>query len=166
MQCKMIHAKCQMKANDCKKLVIGHLSWDIKHRSCSIHTSQSGQALITLLFFMIIGITLITAASLVTLENVSSTSAAEQGTLAYYNAESGMEDALLSLLRYPCASTSPYPACTGSYNEGQATISTSTSGNTLTITSIGTYGNAERKIKVIETNSSSGWQIASWQEIN
>jgi Tfp pilus assembly protein PilX len=130
-------------------------------------TYQKGQALISLLFFMIIGITLITAASFVTLENVSSTSAAEQGTLAYYNAESGIEDALLQLLRYPCASTSPYPACTTSnYNEGSALITINSSSNSLTITSVGSYGQAIRKIQVVETNGSSGWQITSWQEIN
>lgn len=127
---------------------------------------QKGQALISLLFFMVIGITLIVAASIVTLENVSSTSAAEQGTIAYFAAESGIEDALLLVLRYPPTSTAPYTGGTTTYSQGQATVTVSPSGSTLTITSIGTYQNAIRKVQVQETNGSNGWQVTSWQEIN
>ena len=127
---------------------------------------QKGQALISLLFFMVIGITLIVAASIVTLENVSSTSAAEQGTIAYFAAESGIEDALLLVLRYPPTSTTPYTGGTTTYSQGQATVTVSPSGNILTITSIGTYQNAIRKVQVQETNGSNGWQVTSWQEIN
>src|SRR5690242_10916553 len=97
--------------------------------------SQHGQALITLLFFMIIGITLIVAASIVTLQNVSSTSAAEQGSIAYFAAESGIEDALLQVLRYPSGSTTPYTSGTVTYAQGQAAITVNSSGNTMTITS-------------------------------
>ncbi len=127
---------------------------------------QKGQALITLLFFMIIGITLLAAASIVTLENVSSTSYAEQGTIAYIAAESGIEDALLLLLRYPPNSTTPYTGGTTTYTQGQAVVTASSTGNTITITSVGSYGNAIRKVQVQETNGSTGWQVTSWQEIN
>lgn len=123
--------------------------------------NQRGQALITLLFFMIIGVTLIAAASVVTLENVSSTSASEQGALAYYAAENGIEDALLLFLRYPTT----YTGGTTTYSSGQATVAVTTSGNTATITSIGTFQNAQRSIQVQETNGSNGWQITSWQEL-
>jgi hypothetical protein len=126
---------------------------------------QNGQALITLLFFMIIGITLITAASVVTLVNLSSTTSAEQGILAYYDAENGIEDALLLLLRYPINSSSPYAGGTTTYDQGQATVTVSSSGNVVTITSVGTYLNASRTIQVKQTNGSSGWQITSWNEI-
>lgn len=129
-------------------------------------TRQKGQALITLLFFMIIGVTLITAASVVTLENVSSASAAEQGTIAYFAAESGIEDALLLLLRYPSSSATPYTGGTTTYAQGQATVSVSSSSNTITITSVGSYMNAIRKVQVVETTGANGWQVTSWQEIN
>lgn len=131
-----------------------------------VQNNQSGQALITLLFFMSIGIILIAAASLVTLENVSSTSAAEQGTIAYFAAESGIEDALLLLLRYPSNSSTPYTGGTTTYSQGQATVTVSTSANTLTITSVGTYMDATRKVQVQEINGSNGWQVTSWQEVN
>jgi Tfp pilus assembly protein PilX len=137
---------------------------------------QQGQALITLLFFMIIGVTLLTAAAFVTLGNVASTSSAEQGTIAFYNAEAGAEDALLELLRYPPGSTSPY---TGTSTDQQlpnsmGTYSISISPSplssppptTLTITAIGKYASAKRKIQVVETDGNNGWQVASWQEIN
>lgn len=126
---------------------------------------QQGQALITLLFFMVIGITLITAASFVMLENISSTTSAEQGVIAYYAAENGIEDALLLLLRYPINSSSPYTGGTTTYSQGQATVTVTSSGNTVTITSVGTYVNAIRKVQVQETNGVSGWQITSWSEI-
>jgi hypothetical protein len=154
--------------------------WSIVNNKSSLDISQKGQALITLLFFMIIGITLIVAASVVTLGNVASTGATEQGTIAYYAAENGIEDALLQLLRYPCAlPTGAYPACpapngsgttTLSYMQGSLTasavVTVTTSGSTLTITSTGTYANAIRKIQVQETNGSSGWTVDYWKEIN
>src|SRR5437879_2153208 len=65
------------------------------------YNSQNGQALITLVFFMVIGITIISAATLVLSTNVSSAGAAEQGMMAYYAAESGAENGLLRLLRNP-----------------------------------------------------------------
>jgi len=154
--------------------------WSIVNSKSSINSGQQGQALITLLFFMIIGITLIVAASIVTLGNVASTGATEQGTIAYYAAENGIEDALLQLLRYPCTLPSgAYPACpapggagttTLNYTQGSQTasvvVTVTTSGNTQTITSTGTYANAIRKIQVQETNGSSGWAVDFWKEIN
>ena len=139
---------------------------DIRYWIVNATAKQEGQALITLLFFMIIGITLIVAASIVTLQNVASTSSAEQGTIAYFNAESGMEDALVQLLRYPCSSSTPYPGCTSAYTSGNATVQVSVSGSTITVTSSGTFQNAIRKIQVIETYGSNGWAVTSWQEIN
>ena len=125
---------------------------------------QQGQALITLLFFMIIGITMLTAASIVTLNNVSSTSTAEQGTIAYYNAEAGIEDALLQSLRYPASSTSPYTGGTLSLsNGGTATISANLSAGI--IFSTGTYGSAQRSIKVT-LSYTTGQKVASWQEVS
>lgn len=128
-------------------------------------TVQKGQALITLLFFMIIGITLIAAASVVTLQNVSSTSAAEQGEIAYYAAENGIEDALLLLLRYPPNSSTPYTGGTTTYDEGQAVVSVTSTPTSITITSVGSYNSAVRTVQVQETNGSGGWQVTSWKEI-
>ena len=130
------------------------------------HNSEAGQALITLLFFMIIGITLLAAAAIVTLSNVASTTAAEQGTIAYFDAESGIEDALLLLLRYPPTSTSPYTGGTTVYSQGQAVVTVNATSSTITVTSTGTYMSAMRKVQVVQTNGSSGWQITSWKEID
>ncbi|MDE2025406.1 MAG: hypothetical protein KGJ07_02855 [Patescibacteria group bacterium] len=128
---------------------------------------QKGQALITLLFFMIIGVTLLTAASFVTLGNVSSTSAAEQGTIAYFNAEAGIEDALLQMLRNPASSATPYTGTNGTpipfSNGGSATVSANlTSG---VIFSTGIYDSAQRTIKVQTTNTT-GLKVTSWQEVS
>jgi Tfp pilus assembly protein PilX len=134
--------------------------------------NQQGQALITLLFFMIIGVTLLTAASIVTLGNVASTSSAEQGTIAYYNAEAGIEDALIQILRYPPGYATSYNGTTITLpnNMGTATItvnpSTTTSPppSTISIISVGFYGSAKRTVVVVETNGATGWTQTSWQE--
>lgn len=132
-------------------------------------SNQKGQALITLLFFMIIGITLITAAAFVTLGNVSATSAGEQGTIAFYNAEAGIEDALLQMLRYPAGSTTPYTGTgTGSIsfpnNGGSATVSANLTAGI--IFSTGTYQSAQRSIKVQFSTVNGINTITSWQEVS
>jgi len=128
-----------------------------------IPVKQEGQALITLLFFMIIGITLIVAASVVTLQNVASTSSAEQGTIAYFAAESGVEDALLRSLRQPAGSTNPYTGGTLSFSNGSsATISANLSSGT--VFSTGTYGKAQRTIK-ITLSFTNGQKVSSWKEV-
>jgi len=141
-----------------------------RHLRTLSKNNQSGQALITLLFFMIIGVTLLTAASFVTLGNVSSTSSAEQGTIAYYNAEAGIEDALLQMLRYPKGSTTPYTGTNGTpiqfvingVSYGSATVSANlTTGD---IYSTGVYQSAQRTIKV-KTANPDGLHVVSWQEI-
>ena len=131
-----------------------------------INAMQQGQALITLLFFMVIGVTLLTAAAIVTLGNVSSTTSAEQGTIAYYNAEAGIEDALLQSLRYPAGSTTPYTGTNGtpiSFSNGSATVSANLTAGI--IFSTGVYQSAQRTIKVT-LSYTTGQKVASWQEVS
>lgn len=61
----------------------------------------AGQALITLLFFMAIGITVATAAAVVSIVNAGATSTFQQGEEARIAAESGVENAIMRLLRDP-----------------------------------------------------------------
>lgn len=62
---------------------------------------MKGQALITLLFFMAIGITVATAAVMVSLVNAGTTSTFQQGEEAHSAAEAGVENAIMRLLRDP-----------------------------------------------------------------
>jgi hypothetical protein len=133
--------------------------------------NQSGFALITMLVFMVIGITVISAAAMVVTTSILAGSNSELGMKAYYVAESGAQDAMLRLLRNPNLVTiTPYTMTT---DDGTATITitNSTSGGTITdtITSIGTIvtttGTTTKKIQVITNYTNGQYTTASWNEI-
>lgn len=122
---------------------------------------QSGQALITLVFFIVIGIAVVSASTLVLLTNTASTSTIDQGTSAYYAAESAAENALLYLLRnQSCASsTCTLPSFAAGAAQASATI---TSG---TITATGTYANAVKKIQINTSFANGIFTVTSWKEV-
>jgi hypothetical protein len=118
--------------------------------------NQEGQALVTLIFIMVISIAVITAVVIVAANNIASGSRFEQGTVAYYAAETGAQNALLRKLRNP------------SYNGEVLTVN----GATVTIQVVGDnivstaeYGKSIRKIEVITTYSNNILSVASWKEI-
>lgn len=123
-----------------------------------IKNKEKGQALITLIFFTVIAVIIITAAVSVLFTNNLSTTSAELGQEAYYAAESGAEDGLLRRLRDPNYSDT--------YSIPQATITIdSTSG---IINSIGTAGStvtASRKIRIQTVYTNGQVTISSWKEI-
>ena len=135
---------------------------------CTLHSwrSQAGQALVTLLIFMIVGITVTSAAVVIILTNSVAASKVEQGTTAYYVAESGAENGLLRLLRNPtyCGETLPI-------DSGTATIEVSDGGggcsgtNPITVTSTGKIGNFSRKVQVIATFVDNILTVDSWKEV-
>jgi len=125
-----------------------------------ILNSQGGQAIIMLLFFVIVSIILTSGAVIVSFVNLQSTSKQEQGTLAYSIAESGAENALLRLLRDPS-----YNSETVAIDTGTAAITVATSGNTRTVVSTGTAGNFKRKIQVVVDYTNNVLTILSWKEI-
>lgn len=117
---------------------------------------NQGQALVTLLFFVIIGITIISAEAIVLYTNILSASTAEQGMDAYYVAESGIEESLLRVIRDPS-----YSGGTLAVGSGSVVLEVSNG----VITSTGTYNNAVRKIQVTITNNNGVLTIDSWEEI-
>lgn len=128
----------------------------------AIFLKQSGQAMISLLFIAIIGLTIITAAAVLVYGNTQSASINEQGAYAYYVAESGAEEGLLRLLRNPNYVGTPVgqPLAVGL---GGVSIQVSTLSGT--ITSIGTYNNAVRKIQVKTLYNNGVRTITSWKEV-
>lgn len=120
---------------------------------------QKGQALITLLFFVIIGVTIISAAVIVILTNSLSGSRMEQGFGAYAVAEAGIENALLRLDRNPY-----YTGETLSVGNGTATITVS-GNNLITILSVGTLYNAVRKVQATVTNNNNAFTVTAWKEV-
>jgi hypothetical protein len=121
---------------------------------------RKGQALITLLFFIVVGISITSAAAIILVNNIASASTSEQGTDAYEVAESGIENALLELLRNPS-----YSGETLFVGNGTCVIQV-TNGNPITILSTGTYNNSVRKIQVQVVYNNSILTISTWKEIN
>lgn len=62
---------------------------------------MKGQALVTLIFFMLFATTVTTAAVFVIATNSISGAKLQEGTIAYQAAESGIDNALVRLLRDP-----------------------------------------------------------------
>lgn len=119
---------------------------------------KKGQALLMLLVFMIIAITVTTAAAAMVFVNTANTQKMEGGNTALQIAESGMENALLRLLRNP-----NYTGETLVIGNGTAAITVSGS-NPYTITSRGESGNFTRTLQVI-VNYNGNMTINSWREI-
>ena len=118
---------------------------------------QAGQAVIALLFFMTISISIVTAMAIIVLNNVTAVSSLEQGNSAYYAAESGAQNALLRLIRDP------------SYS-GETLI---VDGGTVVIqvengiaTSTATVANSVRKVQVNTVYNNNIRTVTSWTEIN
>jgi type II secretory pathway component PulK len=118
---------------------------------------KEGQALVTLLFFVTIGIAIIAATAMVLFINISSSHISEQGNNAYAIAESGIEEALLRLIRDP-----NYTGQVLSIDSGTATILVQNG----QITSTGKYYGAVRKLQAQVIIDSNGVSISSWKEIN
>lgn len=124
-----------------------------------INKNQKGQAFVTLIVFVAVATTLISAAVVVTLVNSQGTSKYALGEETLIIAESGAENALLRLLRDP-----NYTGETLTNVNGTATI-TVTGSTTKTITSEGVNGNFKRKIQVVGSFSNNIFSITSWNEV-
>ena len=110
---------------------------------------RTGQALITLLFIVIIAVTITSAACVVILINSMSGTKELQGLIAFQVAESGVETALLRVLRNP-----GYTGETLTMANGTATINISGTGtgiNPYIITSQGRNGKFLRTVRVTAT---------------
>ena len=127
----------------------------------SIFLQESGQALVSLLFVAIIGITIISSAVILVYENTQSASITEQGTYAYYVAESGAEEGLLRLLRNPnyTGTAAGQPLSVGF---GSVVIQVNPASGL--ITSTGTYNSTVRKIQLQTVYNNGVRSISSWKE--
>jgi len=120
---------------------------------------ERGQALITLLFFVLISLTITSSAIIIIINNSISVSKSVEGTLAYYAAESGVENALLRLLRDPS-----YTGETLTVGSGIAVI-TVTGANPKTVVSVGQNGNFKRKVSAQMTYNSGYYTFSNWKEL-
>lgn len=127
---------------------------------------QHGQAMITLVFFVLIAMTISASAVMVMISNSIATSKFEQGNLTYYIAEAGVENAILRLLRNPSYCGEVLPVGTGN---ATITVVDGSGGCTgvspFTITVVGAEGNFSRTIQLQATYGTGGLVITSWEEI-
>ncbi len=120
---------------------------------------EKGQALTTLLFFVIISVTIASAAIVILIVNAISTSKIQEGIAAYYAAESGIENALLRILRDP------------NYNGETLVIDTSTAqisvtgSNPKTVVSVGQNGNFKRTVQAQVDYTNGYYTFSNWKEI-
>ena len=122
-------------------------------------TKNRGQALIMLLVFAIISITLSSAAVIITFLNSQTTSSFERGIEANNIAESGAENAILRLLRNPDYIGEKLPVGSGYF------IATVSGQTTKTITSTGISGHATQKVQVVVQYTNNVLTVSSWQDI-
>lgn len=122
-----------------------------------IKKNQKGEAVLTLLFFMAISISIITAIVFIVYNNTISGSAVENGATSYYAAEAGAENALLRLLRDP-----NYTGESIAIGDSSVVIQVSSG----VITSTATYANSVRKVQVQTVYNNNILTVSSWKEIN
>jgi len=121
--------------------------------------AERGQALVTLLFFVLISLTITTGAIIIIINNSISTSKLMQGETAYYAAESGIENALLRLLRDPDYSGETLTI-------GGVTAEVTVSGdNPKTVVAIGKNGNFQRTVQAQMIYSNGYYTFSNWKEI-
>jgi len=126
--------------------------------------NNQGHALISLIFFAVISITISSAAIIIMATNSSSTSQLEQGTRAYSIAESGAENAILRLLRNPLYTGEELDETELGIVDASATIVV-TGSDIKTITATGEINNFRRTVEVILEYVGGELIISSWKEV-
>lgn len=122
-------------------------------------TQEHGQALVSLLFFTIIAITITSAAVVVIIVNTLSTTTFQQGNSALYAAEAGIENALLRLLRNTNYSGETMVI-------GDTTTEITVSGtNPKVITAKAIVGNAVKTIRAETQVNNYAFSVLSWKEV-
>ena len=123
--------------------------------------NRQGNILITVIIFMFIATLVITAAVVTILSSSTSVSKVEQGQMAYQAAESGMDEAVIQLLRNP-----GYTGSQTNIPTGQSTFNLTVSGGaTKTIDSWGKYGAFIRHIQTTASYNVGALSVNPWQEV-
>lgn len=120
---------------------------------------KNGQALVVLLFYVIIAVTLSTTAVAVVVSNSLSVTRTEESGHALEIAEAGAENALLRLLRTP-----NYTGETLTVGGGNATVTITGAADKI-IVSKGSVSGFDRTIRVGVRFSDGVMTITSWEEI-
>ena len=119
---------------------------------------RKGQGLIVLIVLVAMALTIISSAVTSNVINAISTTRTQEGESARDIAESGIENALLRLLR-----DSSYAGETLPVGEGSATITVSGT-NPKTIVSVGNISTYRRTITVTATETNGVLSVTTWSE--
>ncbi|HET7099399.1 MAG TPA: hypothetical protein VFI61_04170 [Patescibacteria group bacterium] len=128
-----------------------------------ISNLNSGQALVMLLFFVLVGIIIATSATFIIASNSQAATTMSEGVIAKEMADSGIETAMLGILR----NNDSYTGETISPLNGGTVVITVTGTGTKTIDSTATNGNFVKKVEVIVSYSNNILGVpTSWKEID
>jgi uncharacterized membrane protein len=122
-----------------------------------------GQALMTLIFFTIFGVTITTAAVMVIMVNSLSAARLQDGSVAYQIAQSGADNALIRLIRDPS-----YTGETLTVGDGSAIITvtgTGTLADPYIVISTGDIRSSVKKIEIHATYINNRMTIVSQKEL-
>lgn len=125
---------------------------------------NSGQALVTLLVFMIIAITVTSAAVAVMVLNTRSSSKFQDGIVALHIAESGVENAILRMLR-DTNYTGETNLAVGEGIVDIATVHDASDQDVIYATSTGKVRSFSRKIEIKARYENGLFNILSWREV-
>lgn len=122
--------------------------------------NSAGSVLVTLLVFTAMALVIAGGAVTVSIINTQSTSVLVSGEETLHVAESGIDNAVLRLLR-----DDTYTGETLTVGNGTATI-TVTGTTDKTITSVGVIGDYRRTVQAVGSFTGSVFTLSSWAEID
>lgn len=120
---------------------------------------DSGQALVVLMVIVAMMLTITAAAVMVTISSAQATSKYHLGEEAYLLAQSGVEMAILSLLRNP-----NYTGETMALGPGQVEITVS-GGNSKIVTATAIDTGFRRTVRVSGSFVNNSFVLQSWEEV-
>lgn len=123
---------------------------------------ESGQALVTLLIFLMMALAIGTAASFIIAANSQATTNIQEGLIGRQMADSGVEIAYLKILR----NNYTYTGETINVGSGSVVVAVTWNGTRAAIESTATNGNFVKKVESIVTYDNNGLTQISWKEIN
>lgn len=124
--------------------------------------NQQGQTLIVLLVFIMVATIVISAATVLSIIQARSVGRFTSSEIAYTVAESGIEEAILRLIRNPNYTTSESILNVGGNN---ATFTITSNGSSKVIKSRGEVGSVQRIIQVDLTLNNGQIILNSWKEV-
>jgi hypothetical protein len=123
-----------------------------------VKAGESGQALVALLIFVVVGMAVVSVAVTTAILSAQSSARYVESYEAWNAAEGGMENALILLLRNP-----DYGGETLTVGRGTATI-TVTGVSPKVVVSVGRVGSASRTVEVLVEDSTGVMSVESWRE--